>query len=584
MKTELSLRIAGEAGQGMQTIGTALCKIFTKAGFFIFANQDYMSRIRGGNNFFLLRVSTAPVYTLRQKSDIIVALDKESVALHREGLNPGGIIVLDEKKFNVAAGDNRYLNVPFYGIAREIGGNEIYSNSVTCGFLAGVTGISCALVKEILKATFSKKSEEVIRKNLEAVEAGCDFARKHFTGDAFRLAKGKTTEHILINGNEAIALGAIRAGCTFYSAYPMTPATSIMTTMAHFADRFGILVEQAEDEIAAINMAIGASFAGARAMTATSGGGFALMTEGMSLAAITETPVVVVDSQRPGPATGLPTRTEQADLDFLLHGGHGEWAKVLFSPGTAEQAFFLTIRAFELAEKYQVPVLIMTDQYLADTIRNIAPFDTDRVAVRRHIISKEDSAGITDYKRYRLTDSGISPRAIPSWINDVIYADSDEHTEEGHITESAAVRKTMVNKRFLRRMELLANETEEPTTHNLKGADIILVGYGSTYGTLKEVSEIFDEKRIGMVHFSQVWPFPVAATRKLLEGASCVMTVENNAGAQLARLIRRETGMTIGRSILRYDGRPFNLDYLTERIKKFYKPSAISSQLSTAEG
>lgn len=292
------------------------------------------------------------------------------------------------------------------------------------------------------------------------------------------------------------------------------------------------------------------------------------MVEGLSLSGMTETPIVVVDAQRPAPATGFPTRTEQADLDYLIHAGHGEFARAVFSPGTIEQAFYLTVRAFNLAEKYQVPVLIMTDQHLAESYRNIEMFDLDKAKVKRSIISKEDSKKITNYKRYQFTESGVSPRAIPSWIEDVVYVDSDEHTEEGHITESAQIRTRMVEKRFSKKMAGLSKEIEKPTAYNLRGAKIILIGFGSTYGVMKEVTDAVKNKKIGFVHLSQVWPFPGKEIIALLKNVKRTITVENNAAAQLARLIRRETGIKIDKSILKFDGRPFDLDFLLERLKK----------------
>jgi 2-oxoglutarate ferredoxin oxidoreductase subunit alpha len=303
-------------------------------------------------------------------------------------------------------------------------------------------------------------------------------------------------------------------------------------------------------------------------MAGTSGGGFALMIEGLSLAGMTETPVVVVDAQRPSPATGFPTRTEQADLDFVIHGSHGEYAKAVFSPGTVEECFRLTVKAFNLAEKYQIPVIILTDQHLAESPRNIKRFDLDETLVERFIISKEESSAVEDYRRYQLTSSGISPRAIPSWIRDVIYADSDEHTEEGHITEKAGIRTEMVQKRLHKKMVGLAAEVESPVACNVAEAKTVLIGFGSTYGVLKEACELLREQGVGHIHLPQVWPFPADNLSELLKGARSVRTVENNATGQLARLLRRETGISVDGSILKYDGRPFDIDFLVSAVEK----------------
>ncbi|MFA5008486.1 MAG: 2-oxoacid:acceptor oxidoreductase subunit alpha [Candidatus Omnitrophota bacterium] len=564
MPKELTIKIAGEAGQGMQTVGFSLCKLFKKCGFYIFANQDYMSRIRGGNNFFQLRISQDPVYTLRKHSDIVIALDKPSINIHRETLNAQGAIIIDKKKFNIIE-EGSFLDVPMHEIAKNLG-NEIFVNSVAYGVLAAMTNIETEPAIETIKETFSGKEESIISQNIAAAKAGYEFVKTQIKKEDFYLKAGKEKETMLLNGNEAIALGAIRAGCKFYSAYPMSPSTSVMNEIAYRSKQFNILVEQAEDEIAAINMAIGASFSGVRSMTATSGGGFCLMVEGVSLSAMTETPVVVVDAQRPGPATGFPTRTEQSDLLFVLCAGHGEFAKACFSPGTIEEAFYLTVHAFNLAEKYQIPVFIMTDQHLADSYRNTDVFNQAAVRVERSIISKELSNEIINYKRYELNDSGISRRAIPSWVKDVIYADSDEHTEEGHITEDASMRIKMVEKRLHKKMEGLIREAIKPSAFNIEKAQTILVGFGSTYGVLREVCESFPD-RFGFIHFSQVWPLPAGVLVKLLEGKNEVFTVENNATAQLAKLIQLQTGINIDNSILKFDGRPFDLDYLLKELK-----------------
>jgi len=571
MRNELTIKIAGEAGQGMQTIGIALSKLFKRTGLNIFCNQDVMSRIRGGNNFTQLRISHKPIYTLRRDSDIVVALDKTSVSLHSKNMASAGIMILDKQKYNIADNQKTFFDVPLYDMAKKTGGNELFVNSVAFGLLAAITGIDFGYVEAVLKDIFSDKTEEIINKNIETARSGYDYAKNNFKQDVFAMKADKDKKQLLMNGHDAVALGAIRAGCKFYSAYPMSPSTPIMNVMAHFAKKFNIVVEQAEDEIAAINMIIGASFAGVRSMCATSGGGFALMVEGLSLAGMTETPIVVVDAQRPAPATGFPTRTEQADLDYLIHAGHGEFARAVFAPGTIEQTFYLTVRAFNLAEKYQLPVLIMTDQHLAESYRNIDKFDMDRAKVKRFIISKEESKAVTNYKRYQLTESGVSARAVPSWINDVIYADSDEHTEEGHITEDAGIRVKMVEKRFYKKMSGLSKELEKPVVYNLKGAKIILIGFGSTYGVLKEVSESLSNKRVGFIHLSQVWPFPSKEMIRLLKGAKKTIAVENNAAGQLARLLRRETGIKVDKSILKFDGRPFNVNGLKESIGKLLK-------------
>jgi 2-oxoglutarate ferredoxin oxidoreductase subunit alpha len=542
--------------------------IFKRAGLSTFANQDAMSRIRGGNNFLQLRVADGPVCCPREKCDIIVALDKGSVYLHTASLTENGVIVADNETFRIDDVDKRLFNVPFRRIVAQMELDAILINSVACGVLTGLTGVPFDFAAETLRSFFSKKGDKLIDANFRAAKAGNEFVHAQNRENHIQVPALPDHDRLLMSGNDALALGAIKAGCRFYSAYPMSPSTDIMETMCRFAPDYKIVVEQAEDEIAAVNMVIGASFAGVRAMTGTSGGGFALMGEGISLAGMTETPLVIVNGQRPAPATGLPTRTEQADLDLAIHSGHGEFARAVFAPGTVEEAFTIMVHAFEMADKFQIPVVVLSDQYLADSQTTVDPKSLTGPAPIRHLLSKDESQSIELYRRYALTESGISPRAVPSWIKDPIYVDSDEHTEEGHITEDADVRVVMVQKRFHKKMALLEKEIIAPTAVNGENADLVLVGFGSTYGVMREAAETTTSQKIGFLHLSQVWPFPAGAVTAALEKANRVVTVENNAGAQLAKLLRRETGIVVNGSILKYDGRPFAIDFLIRELNR----------------
>lgn len=567
MAKDLNIKISGEAGQGMQTIGQALCLLYKNIGLNIFALQDYMSRVRGGNNFFQLRISESPVYAARGNCDILVALDKASVAIHKAALGGGGIVVLDRKKFGIEEADTSFFDLPMYDLADKAGGSDIFVNSVACGALAGLTGVGFEHVEHILTSLFGGKSGDIILQNVAAARSGYEFVRESSRYGAFQVKCCASSGDMVMNGNDAVSLGAIRAGCKFYTAYPMTPSTDIMNFLARYSRRYGIVVEQAEDEIAAVNMALGASFAGVRSMTGTSGGGFALMEEGVSLAGMTETPVVIFLGQRPAPATGFPTRTEQADLDMAIHAGHGEFARAVLAPGSIEEAFSLTVKAFDLAEKYQIPVIILSDQHLADCVRNVAASGLSGSSAGRFIISKEDSKKISGYLRYALTPTGISPRAVPSWIADPVYADSDEHTEQGHITEDGGIRRAMVEKRLYKKMAGLSQETVKPVTGGAPDAKNMLLGFGSTFGVIRETADVLKDRKFGFMHLSQVWPFPEKELLSLVKKGRKLFTVENNASGQLARLIRRETGVKVDGSILKFDGRPFVLDELVERVK-----------------
>ena len=375
---------------------------------------------------------------------------------------------------------------------------------------------------------------------------------------------------MLIAGNDAIGLGAIASGVKFYSAYPMTPSTGIMNYIAGKEEEYGIIVEQAEDEIAAINMALGASFAGVRAMTGTSGGGFALMVEGLSLAGMTETPVVIALAQRPGPATGLPTRTEQGDLQFALYTAHGEFPRVIFAPGTPEQAFYLTNKAFGISEKYQVPVLILTDQYLADSQWTFNKFHIDSIHYSDHRLRGHALKDLHEYKRHLFTDTGVTPLAVPGESESLVVTDSDEHDEEGHIIEDSHTRIRMMDKRLFKKLPLIREDISPPLVYGNEQPDIVLVGWGSTYGLLKEaVDELSGSHSAAMMHFSELYPFPEIEKSdylSTLQKAKAAMCIENNATGQFARLMRAETGFEFTVMILKYDGRPFTLEGLLGEI------------------
>ncbi len=376
------------------------------------------------------------------------------------------------------------------------------------------------------------------------------------------------TPQIFIDGNQALGMAALASGCRFLAAYPMTPATGIMTYLAAKQQQYGLVVEQAEDEIAAINMVLGASYAGLRSMTSTSGGGFALMVEGLSLAGMTETPIVVVLAMRPGPATGLPTRTEQGDLNFAIFGGHGEFPRAVLSATNLEDAFYRLNKAFTLADKYQVPVIFLTDQDFADTARSIRPYDFSRLVYARHLATEETAP--SPYQRYRLTEDGLSPRAYPGqFAGEVVLADSDEHDEDGHIIEDGAMRKRMMDKRMLKQ-NALANEMSEPEVYGSTGAEILLIGWGSTYGALREAIDSLQArgKNAAMLHFSDLWPLPLNTVTTLLPEAQYSFCVEGNATGQFSALLRRESGLQTTHLLLKYDGRPWSGEEIVREVEK----------------
>lgn len=571
---DITVRVGGEAGQGMQSVGALLGKLFLRRGYWVFSHHDIMSRIRGGHNFSQTRISSRPVWGPASKVDILVCLDGNTFDLYRGSF--GAAIIYDENKLEkTATPEKGRVPLPLEKVAEEKGGDARMANSVAAGAVLALLGIPPDPLLDLLGELFGAKGENVVRGNRACAEAGYALAQERHQGESFcRLddtGEGRSGR-MLLTGSEAMAMGALAAGIGFYSAYPMSPSTPILEFLATRKRDFGLVVEQAEDEISAVNMAIGASFAGARAMTGTSGGGLALMVEGISLAGMTETPLVLVDCQRPAPATGLPTRTEQGDLLFALHGAHGEFPKAVLAPATAEEAFHLVRKAFDLAEKYQTTVFVLGDQFLNDASWTVEPLNWRPAPVKRlgmlarAALEKLPAYG---YRRYEVTDSGISPRILPGTRNQVLYADSDEHTEEGHITESAEVRTRMVEKR-LRKMTGLRREISPPVILPDGDRRMYAVGWGSTRGAIAEAVEILrgEGLDIGHIHFSEIWPLPEEPVPARILKSARLIAVENNATGQLADLLRMGAGVEMKARILKYDGRPFTAEELAGELKK----------------
>lgn len=569
---DYTIKIGGEAGQGIQTIGETLSKVFSRSGYHVFTHQDYESRVRGGHNFYQIRFSDMPVASSKQQIDILVALDNESVLLHEKELSSAGHAIYDSAALKQNYSKQNFIDIPFVSLALEHGKNKIMANTVSTGAVLGMLGLELGKLGELIKETFSKKSEEVVNGNIAAAKAGYDFAKEKCTTCNFSCVKASAKPFMLINGVEAISFGAISAGCKFYSAYPMTPSTGIMNYLAEKETEYNIVVEQAEDEISAINMTLGASFAGVRAMTGTSGGGFALMVEGLSLAGMTETPVVIALGQRPGPATGFPTRTEQSELQFIISAAHGEFPRIVFAPGTPEQAFYLTNKAFDLTEKYQIPVFILFDQYIADTAWTYEGFDLKKIKYSDYRLRDSLFKSLKEYKRHAFTENGVSPLGVPGDSVHVVVTDSDEHDEEGHIVEDAETRIKMVNKRLLKKLPLIKKEIAPPLFYGSEKPEVVLVGWGSTYGVIKEAMDnLSGNNKVAMLHFSEVYPFPDYDEFNyidLLSKAKLAICIENNATGQFARLMRSETGFEFKSKINKFDGRPFLLEELIQEIKK----------------
>lgn len=561
---DISIVLCGQAGQGIQTIEYVLTRVLKLAGYNVFATKEYMSRIRGGTNSTEIRVSSNPVGAVVNRIDILIPLDKDAVQHVAKRISAETIVLAETENAGGVSdqGGCVCIEVPFTKIAADIG-DKIYSNIVAVGVVAGLCRIDSQLINSYIREYFSKKSDDIAHKNLEAAKAGhklgCDLINSGRISFAVRLDAG-IKDQILLSGSEAVALGAIAGGCNFVSAYPMSPSTSVLVFLAKHAKDFGIIAEQAEDEIAAMNMVIGAWYAGARAMVTTSGGGFALMTEGLSLAGMLEMPVVIHLGQRPGPATGLPTRTEQADLELALYAGHGEFPRIIFAPGKIEDAFYLTQRAFNLADKYQVPVFVLTDQYFLDSYYNIPPFDLSDIKVEKCFIKTQK-----DYKRYELTDNGISPRGIAGFGEGLVVVDSDEHDAQGHITEDLNLRINMVDKR-LKKTESIKNEIIPPELGGPDDYKNLIVCWGSTYNVVNETLRNLSRSDTSFLHFKQAYPLH-SETANYLKKADKTIIIESNATSQFGKLIKLYTGIEVDEKILKYSGLSFTVEEITESLR-----------------
>lgn len=558
MGIDVTVKIGGEAGQGIQTVGQLLALTCQKAGLYVFAINDFESRIRGGHSFFQIRISDKQVRAPHHQVNMLVCLDRKTLEIHRAEMTADGLIMLATKDAVDAA--QGVLTIPLFDLASKAG-SPITANTVAAGASLALLGAPLDLFSDIITRQFAGKSAELRRQNLAAAQLGYETVRGITFNSAFSW-KGREPKGKLIEGSLSVALGALAADVRFAAFYPMSPATSIMGHLANYADKFPLVVEQAEDEIAAANMVVGASFAGVRSMTATSGGGFCLMTEALGLAGMSETPIVIVNAQRPGPATGLPTRTAQADLHFVIRAAQDEFPRFVFAPGSPEDAYNTAARALHLAEKYQVPALILVDQYLLDSLYIIEEEFLVPDTIERFIEEADD--GIS-YKRYAGTQTGVSPRRIPGMGTSLVLANGNEHNEEGHSIESITERTNMVIKRNAKVPYMKAEMRPPQIAYG--DALILLVGWGSTAGAVYEAAGILRNVGMdcGVVHFADIWPFPGDAALSALGNAKQFFIVENNSTGQFAQLLRQETGLVPAAPILKFDGRPF---YPIEIVKK----------------
>ncbi len=553
---ELSIVLSGEAGQGIQSIESMLTALAKRARFHVFATKEYMSRVRGGCNSTEIRISRQRVTARVARIDLLIPLTKEAIA-HLGDRIEDSTLVIGEKAI---VGYDRMIDLPFSAIAAEVGG-AVYANTVAVGAICALLKIEAGECERGVRAFFERKGAEVQEANAEAFRRG--YARGLALGPGLAAAiepDPAVAGEIMLTGADAVALGALAGGCDYVCAYPMSPGTTVLTAMAEYSKSFDVIVEQVEDEIGVANMAIGAWYAGARALVTTSGGGFALMSEAVSLAGAIETPFVAHLAQRPGPATGLPTRTEQGDLDLAIYAGHGDFLKIVLAPGDLEEGFSLARAAFELADRFQSPVFILTDQYFVDSYYTTPAFELPLAPPTRQVV--ETAPG---YRRYALGSSdGISPRGIPGLGEGIVCVDSDEHDQGGYITEDRAMREAMVAKR-LAKIAAARKAAIPPKLFGDPRYKTLLVGWGSVKAPVLEAMAALARPGLAYLHFPWVHPMP-RGVREYLEAATTCVAIEGNATGQFADLVELETGRRFDSRILKCDGYQYTVEELTERI------------------
>ncbi len=560
MKNSFCIVISGEAGQGIQTIEEFLVRAIAK-NHFVCSSKDIMSRIRGGNNTTEIRITSQQSFAYEETIDLLFLLNDHAIERLWQRIQPHTII-LGEKEFlahpQILKRGLTVYPIPFSELAKASGG-KLFENTVVVGVLTAVLELNIEFLKQQLRDKFKTKGQDIVANNENALQLGYTFAHENIPSigdDIESPILYDPSEYKVIDGTEAVGIGALAGGCNYVASYPMSPSTGVLVYLSQKGQQFDVLVEQSEDEIAALNMVLGAWYAGARGLATTSGGGLALMQEAISLSGMTETPCVIHVAQRPGPATGLPTRTEQADLSLVQYAGHGEFPRIILSPGSLEDGVLLTQRAFTLADRYQVPVFLLTDQFYTDSLGLMKKMTLP--AEPESFVVKSES----DYQRYCLSEDGISPRGIPGWGEGFVKVDSDEHTEEGLITESFTVRVAMNEKRLKKRESILNDYVTEEWIGNTNAKHII-ISWGSTYGVIKEwlASTTLDD--VTYIHLKQLLPLPERLQRELKE--KTIICIENNATGQLANLLKVELNITVTHRINKYNGAPFSLEDILQK-------------------
>lgn len=569
----LNWKIAGKAGEGIMTTAETFARACHHHGLKIFNYYEYPSLIKGGHQTGQVFASYDQATSHKRELDVLIALDENGFKQHEAEITSKTVVIAEPgvDQYDIHTYDHlgaRIFQADITNIARETTGSSIAANTVSLGISAYLLGMDPQVFLDLIREQFASKGEDVINKNNAAFDAGYKKATEF--GQPIMKVEKRESNDIVLTGGEAIGMGAIAAGLQFYSAYPMSPSSNTLHYVAAQQDKFPLVVRHAEDEISAINHAVGASYAGVRAMTGTAGGGYALMVETTSLIGVTEVPLVILVAMRPGPATGLPTWTSQGDLQFILHAGHGEFQRVIFTPGSVEEHFQLTQHAFYIAEKYHIPVFILTDKYIIEAHQNM-PRPVDEYQIERQsFVNPADLPEDNSYRRFKITDNGISPRSIPGMPHGLQVTNSYEHDEFGYATEDAEMTVAQVEKRA-RKMDGIKQEMPAPYLLGSPDAELTFVCWGSTVNVLQEVLVQLRvqnlERRANIIHLPVVWPFPAEQFSELAKNAKKLVMVEGNFDGQCEQLIRQETGIQFADRIRRYDGRPFYSEDIVEWVK-----------------
>jgi 2-oxoglutarate ferredoxin oxidoreductase subunit alpha len=573
--------IGGEAGFGIMTTGLAFAKIAARLGYHTFDYVEYPSLIRGGHNAYEVHVSENELTHLAPTIDVLTCLNKETYEKHKSRLTKDSYVIYDNAEFEFE-GDVKKVSVPFKKIMTEFKGQAVMRNTIAMAATLAVIGTPLEVFISIIEEQFTRKGEEVVAFNKQFAKAGYDHVKSNYPESPSWMVKRETVDtKMIMTGNDAFALGAVIADCRFYCAYPMTPSSTVLTTLAAWGGKTGMVVRHAEDEISVVNTAIGASFAGARSSVGTSGGGFALMVESLSFSGVTEIPLVVFLAQRPGPATGMPTWTEQGDLLFAVHSGHGEFPKVVLAPGTVEEMVEMTTHAFNLADIYQMPVIVLSDMYLSEGHKSmskqfvtdlVSKYKVDRGAFVETLAVDPEAQGKTkSFLRYKVTEDGISPRLVPGVPGYFYQANSYEHLEDGHTTEDAAPRIAQVDKRARKWSTYLARDFRTPKVYgDMDSAETVFVSWGSNKGAILEAQRQLTEqgKKTAFIHFTYMYPLDRQKVTDMFKPSKRYVLVENNSTGQFGKLLLAETAIELKEKILRYDGRPLTAEYIISNLNK----------------